>query len=215
MPLQPLRPHQGLVPQGLPPDGSGRAEAEPQPRELLRRGRTGGLQPGERLADQERPQGGRGVGQDQGGVGIQESHLRQHDVNGHEPDLGRDHQAGHDDVETHVPTRKGQLTEGVGRETGEEELDNENAERRDDAVHEVPDKGSRLPCLGVVFPVGRNRQQAGGKLDDPRQVLQGCCRDPEIREDLDQDDDRQKSHRQRADQRVAAAHGVPLPLRPS
>ena len=48
--LPPLRPHQGLAPQGLPADRGGRDGAEPQPGELLRRGRAGGLQPGQRRA---------------------------------------------------------------------------------------------------------------------------------------------------------------------
>ena len=48
--LPPVRPDQGLVPQGLPADRGGRHGAQPQPGELLRRGRAGGVQPGQRRA---------------------------------------------------------------------------------------------------------------------------------------------------------------------
>ena len=48
--LPPLRPDQGVVQEGLSPDRGGRDGAEPQPGELLRRRRAGGLQPGQHRA---------------------------------------------------------------------------------------------------------------------------------------------------------------------
>ena len=39
--FNPVRPYQGMVPQGLPADRDRQAGAGPQPRELLRRGRAG------------------------------------------------------------------------------------------------------------------------------------------------------------------------------
>ena len=50
LPVQPLRPDQGVVPQGLSADRGGRHGTEPQPGELLRRGRAVGLQPGQHRA---------------------------------------------------------------------------------------------------------------------------------------------------------------------
>ena len=44
--LQPVRPHQGLAARGLPADRDRQAGARPQPRQLLRRGRAGGLRSG-------------------------------------------------------------------------------------------------------------------------------------------------------------------------
>src|SRR3546814_17306331 len=47
LPLPPLRPHQGLVEEGLPADRGRRVGAQPQPGELLRRRRAGRLHSGQ------------------------------------------------------------------------------------------------------------------------------------------------------------------------
>ena len=50
LPVQPVRPDQGMVPQGLSPDRGRRHGTEPQPGELLCRGGAVGVQPGQHRA---------------------------------------------------------------------------------------------------------------------------------------------------------------------
>ena len=139
----------------------------------------------EELAHQEHTEGPREPGEDQRLIAVQPSRIREHEVEGNKRDLGRDHEARHDDSEDERPPPEPQPRQRIacGGIDGQDQQGLGDGHER--AVEERPPdirrSGGRQRDPEVLGR-GVDRHPPDRQADDLRLGLEPGQRDPGQRE---------------------------------
>ncbi len=128
-------------------------------------------------------------------VPVREREVRQHRVDGDEPQLVRDHHRPEDDEEEDVAAREVEAREGVAAEAGEEDGGHRDRDREPDAVEEEAQEvvvGQRL-----AIPLERPRVRPEREVDRVGARLEGRRERPQERDEEDERDRDERDVRER------------------